>query len=104
MTVHSPGPIIWTFNDLTIYLRASLFFVTFWVRPNRPKTRTVREARQLGRELIGISVRYRSVFSQYEGAIPYKYKFQLEDHVCDNTLVNPKLCNYVVYLYKSLLI
>ena len=40
MTVHSPGPIIWTFNDLTIYLRASLFFVTFGVRQNRSKTRS----------------------------------------------------------------
>ena len=39
MTVHSPGPIIWTFNDLTIYLRASLFFVTLGVRQNRPKSR-----------------------------------------------------------------
>ena len=42
MTVHSPGPIIWTFNDLTIYLRASLFFVTFGVRQNRSKTRMVK--------------------------------------------------------------
>ena len=56
------------------------------------------ETTKLGRELIGISVRYRSVFSQYEGAIPYKYKFQLEDHVCDNTLVNPKLCN-MLFIY-----
>ena len=34
MTVHSPGLIIWTFIDLTIYLRASLFFVTFGVCKN----------------------------------------------------------------------
>ena len=43
MPVHSPGPILWTFNDLTIYLRASLFFVTFGVRQNRPKTRMFHE-------------------------------------------------------------
>jgi len=40
-TVHSPGPIIWTFNDLTIYLRASLFFVTLGARKNSPWSRTL---------------------------------------------------------------
>ena len=40
MTVHSPGPIIWTLKDLTIYLRAYHFFVTLGVRKNSPKTRS----------------------------------------------------------------
>jgi hypothetical protein len=40
MTVHSPGPIIWTYKDLTLYLRASLFFVTLGVRKNSSYTRT----------------------------------------------------------------
>jgi len=42
MTVHSPGPIKWTFNDLTIYLWASQFLVTFGVRKNTRKTRIFR--------------------------------------------------------------
>ena len=37
--MHSPGPIIWTFKDLMIYLRASLFFVTFGARKNSSFTR-----------------------------------------------------------------
>jgi len=35
--VHSPGPIIWTLKDLTIYLRAYHFFVTLGVRKNSLK-------------------------------------------------------------------
>jgi hypothetical protein len=43
--VHSPGPIIWTFKDLTIYLRAYLFFVIFGARKNSSYTRSIQSLR-----------------------------------------------------------
>jgi hypothetical protein len=72
--VHSPGPIIWRFKDLTIYLRASLFFVTFGARKNSSYTRT---------PILFCEVE-RTKFSTHEGRLPVRKCSYLVQRGWDN--------------------